>query len=154
MSQDQPSEGAKKQQKSRRLPKQSGVKQQEQVVSTQRWVNQDTGEERVFTVIDRSQMGDYGFHKVWLEDLSRIIGVLGGAKMKVFSYILDNIRSNTTTTSPIAGERGSYHISILASLNSNPIVKIKLLCNTTILQSIYAETLRLYTSLFALRSAP
>ena len=93
MSQDQLSEGAKKQQKSRRLPKQSGVKQQEQVVSTQRWVNPDTGEERVFTVIDRSQMGDYGFHKVWLEDLSRIIGVLGGAKMKVFSYILDNINS-------------------------------------------------------------
>lgn len=92
MSQKQTAEDTGKQKK-QHLPKLSGVKQQEQVVSTQRWVNQETGEERVFTVIDRSQMGDYGFHKVWLEDLGRIIGVLGGSKIKVFSYILNNINS-------------------------------------------------------------
>lgn len=90
MSQKQSAESTSKK-KNQQLPKLSGVKQQEQIVSTQRWVNPDTGEERVFTVIDRSQMGDYGFHKVWLEDLGRIIGVLGGAKVKVFSYILNNI---------------------------------------------------------------
>lgn len=90
MSQEQTANNTKKQQK-QRLPKLSGVKQQEQIVSTQRWVNQETGEERVFTVIGRSEMGDYGFHKVWLEDLSRIIGVLGGSRIKVFSYILNNL---------------------------------------------------------------
>lgn len=73
------------------LPSHTGVKYQEQVIRTEKWVNPDTGEVRVFTVIDRSQTGDYGFHKVWLEDLGRIIGVLGGAKIKVFSYILNNI---------------------------------------------------------------
>lgn len=88
MSQKQSSENTNKKQQ---LPRLSGVKQQERIVSTQRWVNPDTGEERIFTVIDRSQMSDYGFHKVWLEDLGRIIGVLGGAKVKVFSYILNNI---------------------------------------------------------------
>jgi len=92
MDQKQTVEGNTKQRK-QHLPKLSGVKQQDQVISTQRWVNQETGEERVFTVIDRSQMGDYGFHKVWLEDLGRIIGLLGGGKVKVFNHILNNINS-------------------------------------------------------------
>ena len=60
-------------------------------MSTQRWINPETGEERIFTVFGKAQESDYGFHKVWLEDLGRIIGVLGGAKVKVFSYILNNI---------------------------------------------------------------
>ena len=41
-----------------------------------------------------------------------------------------------------------------ATLKHNPIVNVEPLCNMPILQSMYAETLRLYTSLFALRSAP
>jgi hypothetical protein len=90
MSQKRTTEDNTKQRK-QHLPKLSGMKQQEQVITTQRWVNQETGEERVFTVIDRSQMGDYGFHKVWLEDLGRIIGLLGGGKVKVFNYVLNNL---------------------------------------------------------------
>lgn len=38
-------------------------------------------------------------------------------------------------------------------LSSNPSMNIEPLCNMPILQSMYAETLRVYTSLFALRSA-
>ncbi len=90
MSQKQVPQGTKKNPK-KELPKLSGVKQQEQIIRTERWVNPETGEVRIFTVIDRSQTGDYGFHKVWLEDLGRIIGVLGGSRVKVFSYILNNI---------------------------------------------------------------
>ena len=40
------------------------------------------------------------------------------------------------------------------SLDNNPSMKVESLCSMPILQSMYAETLRLYTSLFALRSAP
>jgi len=93
MNQKQTEDTAKQQKQ--RLPKLAGVKQQEHVISIQRWVNEDTGEVREFTVIDRSQTGDYGFHKVWLEDLSRIIGLLGGGKVKVFNYILTNINSSS-----------------------------------------------------------
>lgn len=69
----------------------AGVKQVEQIITTESWVHQETGEVRVFTVVSRPELGDFGFHKVWLEDLGRIIGVLGGAKVKVFNYILNNI---------------------------------------------------------------
>ncbi len=90
MSQEQSPNIGKKNPK-KQMPKLSGVRQQEQVIRTEQWVNQETGEVRAFTVIDRTQAGDYGFHKVWLEDLSRIIGVLGGNRVKVFSYILNNL---------------------------------------------------------------
>ena len=81
--------------KKQSLPMLSGMKSKEEIVSTQRWVNQETGEVRDFTVIDRSQMGDYGFHKVWVDDLARIIGVLGGSKNKVFAYLLSNINPSS-----------------------------------------------------------
>lgn len=41
-----------------------------------------------------------------------------------------------------------------SSLNNNPTIKVKSLCDMPLLQSMYAETLRLYTSLFTLRSSP
>jgi len=55
------------------------------------WVNQDTGEVRQFAVVDRPYSSDFNFHKVWLEDLVKILGILGGAKIAVFNYILENI---------------------------------------------------------------
>lgn len=98
------------------LPKLSGVKQQEQIIRTERWVNPETGEVRVFTVIDRSQTGDYGFHKVWLEDLSRIIGVLGGGRIKVFSHILNNLN-------PISNQFGGTirEVSELLDIDKNTV---------------------------------
>ncbi len=41
-----------------------------------------------------------------------------------------------------------------STLDNNPTMNAESLCNMPILQSMYAETLRLYTSLFSLRSAP
>ena len=41
-----------------------------------------------------------------------------------------------------------------SSLNNKPTMKVEALCNMPILQSMYAETLRLYTSLFTLRTSP
>jgi predicted transcriptional regulator len=68
-----------------------GIKKAEQVVRYEQWVNSETGESRQFAVIDRPHGTDFGFHKVWLEDLAKIIGLLGGAKVKVFNHILSNI---------------------------------------------------------------
>jgi hypothetical protein len=113
MTQEQSNEGTKRKQK-QQLPKLSGVKQQEQVIRTERWVHQETGEVRVFTVVDRSQTGDYGFHKVWLEDLGRIIGVLGGAKVKVFSYILNNIN-------PVSNQVGGTIRELATILNLDTV---------------------------------
>jgi predicted transcriptional regulator len=67
------------------------TKSVERVVRYERWVNPETGESREFAVVDRPHGTDFGFHKVWLEDLAKIMGLLGGGKVKVFNYILTNI---------------------------------------------------------------
>jgi predicted transcriptional regulator len=69
----------------------STTKQAEQIVRYEKWVNTETGESREFAVINRPHGTDFGFHKVWLEDLAKILGLLGGPKVKVFNHILTNI---------------------------------------------------------------
>ena len=59
-------------------------------VKNEVWINQDTGEVKQFSVVLK-EASDNGFHKVWLEDLAHILGLLGGGKTKVFQHILGNI---------------------------------------------------------------
>lgn len=73
------------------LLKHTGVKEVEQIVSTDDWAHCITGEVRTMITINRPETGDFGFHKVWLEDFGRIVGILGGGKVKVFNHILNNI---------------------------------------------------------------
>ena len=63
----------------------------EQVVRYEQWVNAATGEVRDFAVIDKAVQNDHGFHKVWLEPLAMVLGIIGGAKIKVFGHILNII---------------------------------------------------------------
>lgn len=72
------------------LPKKT-VKEKEVTVRYETWINQQTGEEREFAVVDKPYQSDYNFHKVWLEDLAKVLGILGGAKIKAFSWILGQI---------------------------------------------------------------
>jgi hypothetical protein len=66
------------------------IEKRELNVSPETWINQETGEVREFAVVVR-EATDKGFHKVWIDDLSKILGLLGGSKIIVFKYILDNI---------------------------------------------------------------
>ena len=68
----------------------NGVKEKHREVSYEEWVNPQTGESRLFAVIMK-ETADFDFHKVWIDDLAKILGLLGGAKVQVFKYILDNI---------------------------------------------------------------
>lgn len=72
-----------------------GKKQQENVVRYEQWVNAVTGEIRDFAVVDKTIQSDYGFHKVWLEDLAMVLGIIGGQKIKVFKWILTHINPVT-----------------------------------------------------------
>ncbi|MGG6548786.1 UNVERIFIED_CONTAM: replication/maintenance protein RepL, partial [Prevotella sp. 15_C9] len=65
------------------MAKKSVVK--EQTVRYETWVNPQTGESREFAVVDKPYQSDYNFHKVWLNDLAKVMGILGGAKIQVFS---------------------------------------------------------------------
>lgn len=65
----------------------------EKILSYEKWVNQETGEVQTFAVVSRDKTGDHGFHKVWLQDLAKILGLLGGSKVAVFNHILSNINA-------------------------------------------------------------
>jgi predicted transcriptional regulator len=64
------------------------TKTKEVVVRYETWYNSETGEVREFAVVDKPYSSDYNFHKIWLEDLAKVLDILGGAKFKVFSHIL------------------------------------------------------------------
>lgn len=74
-------------------------KKTENTVRYEQWINATTGEVRDFAVIDKSIQNDYGFHKVWLEDLALVLGIIGGQKIKIFGWILNHIN-------PVSNEVG------------------------------------------------
>lgn len=76
-----------------------GRKKTENSVRHEQWINAATGEVREFAVIDKTVENDYGFHKVWLEDLAMVLGVIGGQKIKIFGWILAHIN-------PVSNEVG------------------------------------------------
>ena len=67
---------------------QKTAKLKEVVVRYEDWINKETGEIRSFDVVDKPYSSDFNFHKIWLEDLAKVLDILGGTKFKVFSHIL------------------------------------------------------------------
>lgn len=67
---------------------QKTTKIKEVVVRYEEWVSKETGEVRSFAVVDKPYSSDFNFHKIWLEDLAKVLDILGGTKFKVFSHIL------------------------------------------------------------------
>lgn len=63
----------------------------EQAIRYETWINSETGEQREFAVVDKPYQSDFNFHKVWLSDLAKVMGILGGAKIQAFSWILGEI---------------------------------------------------------------
>lgn len=64
------------------------IKVKEVTVRYEQWLNVETGEQREFAVVDKPYSSDFNFHKLWLEDLAKVLDILGGAKFKAFSHIL------------------------------------------------------------------
>lgn len=60
------------------------------VLGVQEWYNPQTGE-TVDAVTTMQQTSDINFTKVWISNLLFSLEVVGGAKMKVVNYILDNL---------------------------------------------------------------
>jgi hypothetical protein len=101
------------------------------------WINQETGEVRQFAVIVKEST-DSGFHKIWLEDLSKILGILGGGKVKVFKYILDNIN-------PYSNEFGGTHREIAEKCEVNKMTVNETI--TLLLESDFLKKVRVGTYL-------
>lgn len=60
------------------------------VLGVETWVNPKTGE-KVETVSTALEVSDVNFAKVWVTHLLHSLEVVGGAKMKVVNFILDNL---------------------------------------------------------------
>ncbi|WP_394772061.1 replication/maintenance protein RepL [Mucilaginibacter sp.] len=106
-----------------------------ETVAYEEWVNKNTGEVRTFAVVSK-ETGDHSFHKVWLEDLARILGLLGGAKIEVFTYILKNIN-------PYSNEFGGTvrEIAEKTGIDANTVQKtIKVLRENDFLKKVRTGT--------------
>ncbi len=86
------------------------TKVKEVVVRYETWCNAETGEVREFAVVDKPYSSDYNFHKIWLEDLAKVLDILGGSKFKVFSHILKIIN-------PFSNEVGFTHDELAEELS-------------------------------------
>lgn len=54
----------------------------------------ENGNEIKAVVIAKKFDSDVNWHKVWLDDLARVLNLLGDAKIGVFSHVLENITSD------------------------------------------------------------
>ena len=100
------------------------------------WINQETGEIREFVVVSRPYSSDFNFHKVWLDDLVKILGILGGGKISVFNYILENIN-------PYNNEFGGTYAEIAekSGVHVNTVKKtIKILVRENFMKRVRVAT--------------
>lgn len=74
-----------------------GKQKVQQIVGNQTFINQLTGEVEEFMVIQKNINKDYGFHKIWLEDLMNILNTMGNRKMTILSYLLSIMRESDNT---------------------------------------------------------
>lgn len=66
-----------------------------EIMGQKEFYDVDTGDKISMQVVKVTENRDIGWHKVWLADLGGILKVLGGAKFTVFSYIIDNVSTES-----------------------------------------------------------
>jgi DNA-binding Lrp family transcriptional regulator len=106
-----------------------GKQKVQQIVGNQTFINETTGEVEEFMVIQKNINKDYGFHKIWLEDLMNILNTMGNRKMTILSYLLSIMRESdntfTMTMRSLSEDTGvslpTCHSTITELLESNVI---------------------------------
>lgn len=71
----------------------------QKIIGTETYINQKTGEIIECSVIQKEVSQDFNFHKVWIEDLITILTNIGGKKLKVLNYLIENMRDSDNTIS-------------------------------------------------------
>lgn len=67
------------------------------IVGKQDYINATTGEIVSCTVIEKEINNDFNFHKIWINDLLAILNLIGGKKLKVFEYLMSQMRTQDNT---------------------------------------------------------
>ena len=73
-----------------RTSKNSTVKKTK-IIGEQEYVDHETGEVKKFQVIDIKENTDANFHKIWLSHILAAFDELGNQKLKVLTYLLENM---------------------------------------------------------------
>jgi len=69
----------------------------QQVMGNKKYQDPETGEILDFMVIQKNVNQDFGFHKIWLEDLMNILNSMGNRKMTILTYLLKIMRNSDNT---------------------------------------------------------
>lgn len=65
--------------------------QKTKIIGTETYINPKTGELMDFQVIDIREETDANFHKIWLSHILSAFDELGNQKLKVLTYLLENM---------------------------------------------------------------
>lgn len=90
--------------------KKNKVKQQVKIGEAS-YINPKTNELEKFNVFEQSRETDFNFHKVWVQDLVEVLGLIGGPKVKVFNHILSNMNGDNIFFGTIRNMATSIGIS-------------------------------------------
>lgn len=70
-----------------------------------------------------SYEGDFNFHKVWLQELTNLLDLIGGQKLKVLNHILLNMNRENTFIGTVRGMSEKLDLSIETVTKSIKILK-------------------------------
>jgi len=66
-------------------------KKKQYIVGRQTYINSSTGELVDCLVMEKEVNNDFNFHKVWIDDLINILNLIGGKKLEVFKYLMNEM---------------------------------------------------------------
>jgi DNA-binding transcriptional regulator YhcF (GntR family) len=72
--------------------KQTTTRKKVKVIGTETYINQKTGEIKNMQVIDIEER-DANFHKLWLGHIIESLDLIGNKKLKVLTFIMNNLNS-------------------------------------------------------------
>lgn len=64
------------------------------VIANREITDNATGEVETITIIKKMVSSDYGFHKIWIEDLLNILNSFGNRKITILSHLLKIMRND------------------------------------------------------------
>lgn len=90
-------------------------------VGTQDLMNPITGEVNSYTHIQKNVSKDFGFHKVWIEDLMHILNSMGNKKITILSHLLKIMRPSDNTMNftirSLAEDTGVSNQTVQSTIN-------------------------------------
>jgi len=92
-------------------------------VGTQKLIDPETKKLVEVSLNVQSNETDFNFHKVWLQELTSLLDLIGGQKLKVLNHILLNMNRDNTFSDTVRGMRTSLNLSMETITKSMKILQ-------------------------------